>query len=188
MNEKKMRRAELLHIRNSIPDKDRHRQSGVIFELLKYLPEYKNAASVFLYISVGSEVETARIIDDCRACGRRIAVPLCNTAEHTMKAMEISDLSMLDSGAYGISEPRRDLIQNGVISEMKMPELVIVPAISFDLRRQRMGYGGGYYDRYLSDYVGFSVGLAYSECITECLPTGEYDRCVDVVICPERMI
>ena len=105
-----------------------------------------------------------------------------------MKAMEISDLSMLDRGAYGILEPRRDLIQSGVISELKRPELVIVPAIAFDLRRQRMGCGGGYYDRYLSDYDGFSVGLAYSECITDCLPTDKYDRCTDVVICPERMI
>ncbi|MGN0180278.1 MAG: 5-formyltetrahydrofolate cyclo-ligase, partial [Monoglobaceae bacterium] len=88
----------------------------------------------------------------------------------------------------GISEPRWDMVQSGVIHELRMPELVIVPAIAFDLRRQRMGYGGGYYDRYLSEYVGFSVGLAYSECITECLPTDEYDRCADAVICPERMI
>lgn len=188
MNEKKMRRAELLRIRDSIPGEERRRQSGLIFERLKRLPEYKNAASVFLYISVGSEVETARIVDDCFACGRRVAVPLCNTAEHTMRAMEISDLSQLDGGAYGISEPRRDMVQSGVIHELRMPELVIVPAIAFDLRRQRMGYGGGYYDRYLSEYVGFSVGLAYSECITKCLPTDKYDRCADAVICPERMI
>lgn len=188
MDEKKLRRAELLRIRNSIPGEERHRQSGLIFERLKCLPEYKNATSVFLYISVGSEVETSRVIEDCLNCGRRIAVPLCNTAEHTMRAMEISDLSQLDSGAYGISEPRRDLVQSGVIPELKMPEIVIVPAIAFDLQRRRIGYGGGYYDRYLSDCVGFSVGLAYSECIAKCLPTDEYDRCADAVICPERMI
>lgn len=188
MNEKKIFREKLLHIRDAIPCEDRHRQSELIFERLKRLPEYKYAASVFVYISIGSEVETSKIIDDCIACGRKIAIPLCDTAEHTMRAMEISDLSMTCSGAYGIPEPRRDLIQSGVITEMKRPELVIVPAVAFDLQRQRMGYGGGYYDRYLADCAAFSIGLAYSESITDFIPWDKYDRCTNVVICPERMI
>ena len=91
----------------------------------------------------------------------------------------------VERGAYGIFEPKHSLINSGELLPLLNPSIVLVPGAAFDERGMRIGMGGGYYDRYLADFGGVSIGLCYSQCLAEILVGGIYDRCVDMVICPD---
>ncbi len=149
---------------------------------------YKNAETIFTYVSFGSEVDTSALIKEALSNGKRVAVPKCNLSEHTICFYEIKSLSQLKEGAYKIPEPSDELLENGAVKLIEKADLAIIPALAFDKRGMRLGYGGGYYDRFLKDFDGISIGVSPRQCITEKLPTGEYDCAVDVVFCPEEMI
>lgn len=178
-------RNEYLMRRREIPDYSKREQSEQIGDRLFDTEEYKSAESVFVYISVKDEVDTSRVISRCFVDKKRVAVPLCNTKEHTMAAIEISDLSMVESGAYGIFEPKRTMVADGVLKELSNPSIAIVPGAAFDISGARLGMGGGYYDRYLSKFGGISIGLCFKQCLAKSLVSDKYDRCVDMVICPD---
>lgn len=182
--EKKILRKKYKVLRDSIEADVRASESKKIAELLYENEFYKKAETVFIYVSFGSEAETADIIKRAFADGKRVAVPLCDTKLKIMSAIEIDGMDGLSTGAYGIMEPRdksRTVAKNEI-------DVVIAPALSFDKSGVRLGYGGGYYDKFLKDFCGISVGLCYSECLADKLPAEEFDCRVDRVICPERMI
>lgn len=183
--EKNSLRTEFLKIRREIPENQKKEQSRRIAARLFETVEYQNAESVFVFISVKDETDTSEIIKRCFKDKKRVAVPLCNTKEHTMTAIEISDSGQVERGAYGIFEPKHSLINSGELLPILNPSIVLVPGAAFDERGMRIGMGGGYYDRYLTDFGGVSIGLCYSQCLAESLVGGVYDRCVDMVICPD---
>ena len=174
-----------LEFRREIPENQKKEQSRRIAARLFETVEYQNAESVFVFISVKDETDTSEIIKQCFKDKKRVAVPLCNTKEHTMTAIEIFDSGQVERGAYGIFEPKHSLINSGELLPLLNPSIVLVPGAAFDERGMRIGMGGGYYDRYLADFGGVSIGLCYSQCLAEILVGGIYDRCVDMVICPD---
>lgn len=181
-------RTEFLKMRREIPENRKREQSCKIAARLFETTEYRCAESVFVYISTADEVNTSEIIKRCFDDKKRVAVPLCNTSEHTMTAIEILNLVQVESGAYGIFEPKRALIKSGELLAMLNPSIIIVPGAAFDRRGLRLGMGGGYYDRYLSDFGGVSIGLCFDQCLAQSLVGDVYDRRVDMVICPEMTI
>lgn len=185
---KDKKRTEFREIRRGISEIQRSRQSRRISKRLFETEEYTNADSVFVYISVGDEADTSEILKRCFADKKRVAVPLCDTKEHTMSAIEISDLSRLKRGAYGIFEPDRESVKSGELQLLLNPSITIVPGVAFDLRGLRLGMGGGYYDRYLADYGGISIGLCFAQCLANELAGGVYDQCVDMVVCPDKVL
>lgn len=190
MSEKKRLRREYAQIRNLIDKNVRREMSLKIQEILCESQIYADAKVVFVYVSVGVEVETLSLIDKALRDGKRVVVPLSNSETHTMETYEIKSRAQLETGVYNIPEPKRELIIGGEIQKVTSCEidLAIVPAIVFDKRGMRIGYGGGYYDRFLKDFKGVSVGVAFSQCIAEVLPTEEFDCMVDKIVCPEGMI
>ncbi len=181
---KKELRARYRSLRNSMSDTLQTAENEKIYELLINSQVYKDAQTIFIYVSVGSEVSTDKIIRKALSDGKRVAVPLCDTQSRTMSAVVIDDMSQLVCGAYGIPEPQTD---NKPL-EKNCIDLAIVPALAFDRRRMRLGYGGGYYDKFLKDFCGYSVGLAFSCCVTESLPCEEFDIPVCRVISTSEMI
>lgn len=190
MTEKTILRKKFANIRNSISDDARRYSSEKISDIILNMDKYFKSNSIFLYMSFGSEVETSQLAKRILSDGKILSVPLCDTKERTMCAVRITDTSMLTSGAYGIPEPRRELLDCGDASIIANDniDIAIVPALAFDRNRMRLGYGGGYYDKFLRDFRGFSIGIAFSECITDALPADKFDCAVDRVICPEEMI
>ncbi len=184
MLDKKSLRKELLRKRNEIPINLRHKESEEIKNTLLSMSEYKNAKSVFVYVSFGSEVETQSLIEAILKDKKRVAVPLCDTKTHTMQAVEITDISHLKNGAYGILEPD---VNAGILAPDEI-DLIIVPAISFDRCGMRLGYGAGYYDRFLADFKGISIGLCFSQCISKSLPVCEFDKPVNKIITGRELI
>lgn len=184
IEEKKRLRSEFKKIRNSIEKSVRASESERIIEKLLETEEYRNAKTVFAYVSFGSEVETYNLLERILSDGKRLAVPLCDTDSRIMSAVWIEDLSQLVCGSYGIPEPP----QKGITLGKKEIDLIVVPGLCFDRSGIRLGYGGGYYDKFLCGFKGDSVGLAFSRCITESLPSEEFDCKVDRIICPEGVV
>ncbi len=168
--------------RAEIPD--REGKSREIGKQILGLPKVMDAKTVFAYLSFGSEVETHGLIKELLSMGKRVAIPVCDPQTHTMEAVEIGDITSLKPSTYGILEP--DSTAKRV--PKKEVDIVIVPGLAFDKERFRLGYGGGYYDRYLEGFAGTSIGICFQDCLTDRLPRGEYDKPTDMVMTEKGLV
>lgn len=136
-----------------------------------------------IYMSFGSEVGTDEIYKRLVYDNKRIVIPRCGEGCR-MDGYYISSPDQLERGSYGISEPSAELIRTGGISiaERQNIDLIVVPGLGFDNDGYRIGYGKGYYDRYLSGFVGQTVGLCYMECLLSRVIHDEYDKKIETVL------
>ncbi len=177
-------RSKLLYARESIPEDDRRAFDMEISSRLITLSEIKASNTVLCYVSFGNEVSTREIIDFCFDNGKTIAVPRCDTEKTELVFHVISSWDDLVPGHYGILEP------NGACPVLMDTEksLCVVPCLSVDERGFRIGYGKGYYDRFLARYKGISVGLCYDVLRSGSnLPFDEHDVPLNIVI-TDKMI
>lgn len=140
---------------------------------------YKSADIVFIYVSFGKEVDTLKIIDKLLKDDKKVYVPKVINKKEGMKAIKIKSLEELKAGYFNILEPTGD--------EELHPshfDLCIVPGLAFDNDCGRLGYGGGFYDRFLRDVSKKTqiVALAYSFQIVDKVPMGQYDIRVQGII------
>lgn len=152
-----------------------------ILQRFMALPQYRTAPLVLTYVSSGGEVDTLQLIVRALADGKSVACPRCSKADRTMTFHRITALDQLAVGAYDIYEPAPDAptVQPEELAE----SICAVPGLSFDAAGGRLGYGGGYYDRFLTQYSGTSVGLCRAECFSEAaLPQDSYDVRVSCVL------
>jgi len=180
--EKKELRKHYLQIRNGLSEEKKKSAGISIWNKIFSSDYYKIANVVFVYVSYNNEVDTIEAIEQMLAEGKGVVVPKCDVSEKTMSLYEIQSLTDLRMGAYGIQEP------SGEERKVKTEEidLAVVPGVAFDKKGMRLGYGGGYYDKFLAEFSGMSVGLVYAECFSEELPVEKFDRGVDIVVCSEE--
>ncbi len=159
-------------------------QNDALINTLMSIPEYKNAKNIFSYISVKTEPDTEKFISKSIEMGKTVCVPKCNPKKRTMKFIEITSLEKdLIKGTYNIPEPVSDIEFNGI------PNLMIIPALSCDLKGNRLGYGGGYYDRFLKNIKGaVKAAIIYDCLLTEELPCETTDIPVDIIITESRIL
>lgn len=153
-----------------------------IFQRLIQSEEFQNCDTVLIYVSVRSEVDTIGIIEACFSLNKKTAVPICRD-NGIMTFHRISSFSDLCNSKFGIPQPDES-------AEIAATEktLCVVPGLSFDKSGYRLGYGGGYYDRFLASFKGETIGLCYDDCISECLPHGDYDKKVSKVITEKTIL
>ena len=168
---KKELRNEMRSIRNSMNSALRKEKDRLIFQRLIRLTQYQKAQTIITYVSTDAEVDTRRLIEKAWEDGKKIAVPRCQKENHTMEMFYINSMEDLEDGAYGILEPK---IYTQKCSDWE-GTLCIVPAFCNDKKGYRLGYGGGYYDRFLSSYSGITLGINYSECVKNEIYKGRYD-------------
>ena len=176
-------RKEILKKRNALSADETVRSSGLIFERVRNTVEYKEAGVILLYASFGSEVITDMLTDDALSAGKKVYLPKVKGDE--MDFYRISSRDELINGAWNIPEPEEDV--NGIFKGDK-DSLILMPLVAFDRDGSRIGYGRGYYDRFLSGHVtGQRIGLAYSlqEAHFECEPT---DIRMDKIITEKEII
>lgn len=164
-------------VRNNIPQNLKSEYDCLIFSSFVNSAFSSDYDLYLCYISVNSEVDTYNIINFLLSSGKRVAVPFCD--EKTMKFYEIKSVDDFIIGAFGI--PTVDCSHHTVISDFENA-LCIVPALSFDNEGNRLGYGGGFYDRFLSEKKIKTLGLCYEECISSKLPSEDYDMKIDFVL------
>jgi len=178
-------RKEILGIRDSKSSEFLRDSSRMAVERLLSLPEFQNAKNVMFYVSFGSEVGTERAIEEAIKKGKKVSVPCTGKETNTMAASQISGLGELEEGKYGIREPKEK-------KEIPAAEIdiVVVPGVAFDRQGYRVGYGKGFYDRFLSN-IGpktTKIGLAFGFQLVDSLPREGHDIPVDKVITEKGIV
>ena len=146
--------------------------------------EYKKSKIVFIYVSTEEEINTIEIIKQLFIDGKVVAVPKI-MSDKTMKALKIESFDeLLEVGSFGILEPSEDAED---LSELV--DLTIVPGLAFDSENKRLGYGGGFYDRFFEEYKNsFKVSLCYDyQFVTTVYPC-EYDVSVEMIISNNHIV
>ena len=133
-----------LNQRTALGEKERKNRSIVIQQKVQDLPEFQKAQTVMLFLNFRDEVETTALAEATIACKKKLVLPRC--APHgILLPFEVRDLSVdLELGAWDIREPK---LTNGKVEPSEI-DLIIVPGAGFDLEGNRLGYGGGFYDRF----------------------------------------
>ncbi|MBR4287189.1 MAG: 5-formyltetrahydrofolate cyclo-ligase [Clostridia bacterium] len=182
---KKKLRAEAREMRRAMsPDRKQSLDRKIKNKLLN-LWSVREAKAVLCYVSTDIEVDTREFINALLAMGKRVAVPRCEGEKSNMNFYYINSLDELDVGSFGVDEP--DPTKHIMVGDTK-DCVCIVPAFMFDKQGFRLGYGKGYYDRYLSRYKGSTIGICYSENLVDELFHGKYDRTVDMIITEKDII
>ena len=182
--EKDKIREEYREIRNEIPSGTQVLKSVAIWKYFFELPEYQNAKTVMIYSDIRSEVKTNVFAERLFSDGKRVIYPYTDTEKKEIIPYEIDSSSRLTAGGFGILEPNLKYVEEGYVKEIPKDEIdiVVVPGIVFDMFGDRIGYGGGYYDRFLKDYQGVKVGVSYTECVCYSLPDEENDVRMNMLI------
>ncbi len=187
MEREELRRA-ILRQREELPVLERQEKSRVISRNFWRTTEFSRVGTIFLYVNFRSEVETMGILRQALERKIRVAVPLTLARESRLEAYEITDPDrQLRPGYCRIPEPDPNL------SRLIMPaeiELVLLPGSVFDLAGNRLGYGGGYYDRFLANDAphALRVGLAYEMQIIDKVPAQAHDEPLDYLISEKKVI
>lgn len=134
------------------------------------LPEYKKARSVFCFVGTEREIDTTALLEDALARGKKLLVPLC-TGPGVMELRQITALSQLEAGTYGILEPRPDTPE----VDKSEVDFAVVPCVSCDRQGHRLGQGGGYYDRFFVDCAVPAVLVCREALIQEVIPVEKHD-------------
>ena len=166
--------------RNGMQQDERKAFDDKICERFMALVTYRYADALLMYSPLGHEINVNRIALHALATGKTVAFPRCDTTGSTMQYHIVESLNQLERGAYGISEPPEHLPVFDVKSTEKA--VCLIPALVYDKCGYRLGYGKGYYDRYLAEFNGAKVGLVYNDFIVPNVPRGRYDLAVDVLV------
>ncbi len=177
--EKAMLREQGLVERRSLSVRERREKSVQIRDHLKQLTEFERASLVLTFVGAkDGEVETLPLIATLTQGGRRVAVPSI-VARGFMIWRQISGIEQFSGSRFGIPEPRKDCPE---IKKIPPTAVILVPGILYSPTGYRIGYGGGYFDRFLKDFPGTSVGVAYQIQVTNRLPVEPHDIPVDRLV------
>ena len=180
--EKKEIRKRMRVLRENMTREDMFSKSSLIFEQLITVPEYKNAEKIFTYVSMNNEVDTIMLIDYSLSMDKRVFVP--KVSGRDMLFYEISDISELSPGDCGIYEPDTD----GKEPDYSKTGFMCMPGVAFDKDYNRIGYGGGFYDRYLSGENKFyKAALAYEFQFVDHIRTEHVDVKPDMIVTEDNI-
>ncbi len=148
--------------------------------------DWKQADMIAITISRGTEVDTKAIIERGWEEGKRMVVPKCEPATKDMTFRVLESFDQLEVVYYGLLEPKENETKSVLPSEIK---LILVPGLVYNHKGYRVGFGGGYYDRFLSKYNGRTAALAFQEIqLVEDLPIEEHDVPVNLIVTNEQVI
>ena len=152
-----------------------------ILEKVLGLEAYRRAKLVHTYVSSKeNEVDTRALICACLNQGKRVAVPVVMSGTKTLAHALIDGLDQLVVGPWGLAQPD-PAAATWLPAEARI-DLVVVPGLAFDRRGHRIGWGGGYYDRFLAQVQTVKIGLCYDELVLDCIPGEPHDVPVDLVV------
>lgn len=169
---KKQLRKQYLNIRKLIPHKEE--KSMIITNKIISSPIYKQANTIALYYSLADEVQTLSLIKQALADHKQVCLPKV-ISKTEMSFYEITSLHDLEKGSFHIYEP----MTNHQIDSF---DFMIVPGVCFDNNGNRIGFGGGYYDRYLKSQTCKTIGICFKEQVIDFINTEENDIKIDEIV------
>ena len=172
-------RNQYLQKRAALSAEEKAKRDEKINRLILSSASFRYAKTILAYYPREGEVDLRPALETALAQGKRVALPRVE-GDHLMTYRLVCSLDGLVSGAFGLLEPSADTpIYEEVAGETA---LCLVPGVVFDRYGYRIGYGGGYYDRFLHAYSGASAGVIYRDFILPSLPRGRYDLALPVMI------
>lgn len=168
--EKQFLRRTIRKLERELSPRYRHSSSQAICSHLIGMPEYQASDTVFCFVGTEREIDTRPILEDALQRGKTLCVPLCTAPGH-FEARQITKISQLVPGMMNILEPTDDcpLVDTDNI------DFAIIPCLTCNHSGQRLGKGGGYYDRFLSHYRGGTILLCQEKLIREEIPVEPHD-------------
>ncbi|MES5864845.1 5-formyltetrahydrofolate cyclo-ligase [Bacillus wiedmannii] len=180
MREEKVRlRKQIIEHMNSLSEERCTTLSEQIAFSLYAQKEWAEAKTIGITLSMENEVNTYAIIEKAWEEGKKVVVPKCNKGTRTMSFRQISNFDQLEIVYMNLREPIPARTEEVNADDI---DLQIVPGVAYTERGERIGYGGGYYDRYLVHYKGKTLSLAYSFQIVEHIPVEPFDKNVEKII------
>lgn len=178
--EKAQAREKIARRLAALSAEQRREASARIRQLIADLPEFQRARTVLLFVSLPDEADTLGIIADALAAGKTVALPKVDRRRKSMAATVLRDLERdLAPGVFGILEPKgSEVVAPGSI------DFVLVPARGYDRAGNRLGRGGGYYDRYMShpDFHATRCGIGFAAQVLDAVPHDTHDLPVEVLV------
>ena len=174
--DKKSVRKKIAALKKEMSEKEICERSEKIFRKLYGTDEFRAAKRVYTYVNYNQEINTKSLIEHCFKLGIEVLVPRVDS--DTMEFYRINSLSELSPGAYGIPEPAGAETPDNICEG-----LMIMPGMAFDRQKHRIGYGGGFYDKYLMKHPGFfKIALCYDFQILDSISAEEFDIPADMII------
>ncbi|MCJ7690971.1 MAG: 5-formyltetrahydrofolate cyclo-ligase [Clostridiaceae bacterium] len=181
-------RKNMLHQRITMKTQNVNSFSYKIISTIMELPQFINCKNIMLYISFNNEVDTHPLATWCLNNGKTVIVPYCLQSQRKIIPFEINNLTNnLTKSTFGVMEPKHNILKEATMLDI---DLIIVPGVIFDIHCNRIGFGKGYYDRFLSKKAKTTttIGIAYDYQIIDRVPTDKYDVPVDFIITEKRVI
>ena len=160
---------------------ERHQRDEAICHVAENLVSFRYAEYVLLYAATEGEIDVNAIAQLALEKGKKVCFPRCDKKTHTMTYHIVQSLDELKVDSYGILEPAEE-------APVYEPEkdtgaaVCFVPGLVYDKAGYRLGYGKGFYDRYLSAFSGCTIGVVYSDYILPVVPRGRFDVSVDILL------
>ena len=178
-------RQQLLNKRLQLSEQEYLSKSEEIITKLKTLPEFKDAYTIHCYVSLNerNEVNTLPLIKELTKEQRKLVVPVTNFNDGSLTHIFLRDFDLLQKNKWGVLEPG--------MGEEAAPEdldLIIVPMAGGDHQKNRIGYGKGFYDRFLSKVACPKIGLLFNDCLVEQVPVADFDIPLSKMITEEQII
>jgi len=182
---KKELRAKYRKIRENMDPTQKSEADAAILERITSAAFYREAETLLCFVSTPIEVDTTGLIRHAFSQGKTVAVPKCLDRSGHMAFFKIKSLEELKEDTFGLLEPDPAIHPK---VENFTGALCILPAFAFDTEGYRIGFGKGYYDRFLQRFDGVKAGICYPSCIANKLPHGRYDVAADYVVTPKYIL
>lgn len=166
-------------IRKNMSASQKATYDNLIYDKLINFHKYQKAKVLLCFVSTDIEVDTIKLINHAFENGKQVAVPKCLDKNGSMEFFLISSLDVLKEDSFGLLEPDET---TSVMLENYNDSLCILPGFAFDNSGFRIGFGKGYYDRFLQRYTGVKVGVCYNSCLANNLPRGRFDVSADYLV------
>lgn len=177
--EKRRLRAKYKKLRAQCPQELKRSLDEKLTSMVLGTEEYQSCGRLFIFVSSPIECDTSQIINDAFNSGKRVAVPRCGEKPGQMDFYYITSTDDLEKGAFSLLEPVPERCEKATDYSSGF---CVVPGLCFDLEGYRVGFGKGYYDRFLDSFKGITAGICYSRYTLKQLPRGTFDRHTDMLI------
>ncbi|MED4754230.1 5-formyltetrahydrofolate cyclo-ligase [Brevibacillus choshinensis] len=178
---KQQLRSRIMEERKVLPAAERSEYSAQVCRLLAEHEQLARARAIMAFHPFGVELDILPFVEEAQTRGQEIWLPLTIPSDRRLIPYRYEGKHMLKQGVYGIWEPDPALAQEADLSKL---DAVLVPGVAFDREGGRMGYGGGYYDRFLAALGSrpFLVGIAFSMQVIDKVPREPHDICLDGLV------
>ncbi|WP_176461832.1 5-formyltetrahydrofolate cyclo-ligase [Anaeromicrobium sediminis] len=185
---KKLIRKDLLRIRRSLTKSEVEAKSHKIFTNLCNMDLFKKSKSIMVYMDFRNEVQTDELINYMLKQDKRPIIPISVPSTKELILSELKNPEEdLEEGTYGVLEPKKDKIRPFDPNDL---DLILVPGVAFDTSGYRLGYGAGYYDRFISSLKKKvpTIALSFDLQLIEKVPINEFDQKLDYILTESKII